>query len=103
VRSGSEMAKVKMPLFSAGARGTLGDGITYKGGLGGPLVTRKPVRVRGDSEAQQAQRQRFQDGALMWKAVDAEERAEYEALGRLERMTGYNYFIRLTMRERSGE
>lgn len=88
------MVKVKGPLFSARAKGSLGDGISFQGSGGGVRVERRPRHKDRQSSGQLAHRELFLEAASYWRGLTAEEKAEYNERGHPRRMTGYNLCLR---------
>jgi len=88
------MAKVKGPLFSPGAHGTIGDVITFQDGVAGPRAMLVPKHGDAFSTGQSRQRVSFQAAASQWKSLGASAQAAYEATAAGKAMTGYNLYLR---------
>ena len=73
------MVKVVGHMFSLGASGTLSKAITFRKGLEGYRVEKKPVPTDRRSAGQLAQREVFRGAAALWSAMSA---GEYVACGR---------------------
>lgn len=88
------MVKVKGPLHSQDARGTLGGVLSFQGYQRGVRVERKPVHRDARSVAQEGQRAAFLEAVAYWKGLSAEEKAEFEERAGGLGMTGYNLCLR---------
>jgi len=88
------MVKVKGPLFSIDARGTLGEAITFKDGHGGVRVEQKPVPSDRRSAAQMAQRSSYSSCVDYWRGLDELRKAICVEEGERLCMTGFNFCIR---------
>lgn len=88
------MVKVKGPLFSLGARGSLGKAISYRGQPFGAQVEKKPKKRDFKSGSQLARRGLFLDAVAYWNGLSAEEKAEYNGLAAGLPMTGFNLCVR---------
>ena len=87
------MPKVKGPLFSIEAFGTLAGAITYKKGKEGNRVEKVPKPHDRRSAAQATERNLFKSGASVWKTFSENTKRYYENLASGRHMTGYNYFM----------
>jgi len=94
------MPRVKGPLFSATAKGSIGDALTYQEGYGGARVGSVPRHRDRQTAAQLGQRRRFSEAKWLWRGMDAATKADYEGLGAAKRMTGWQYWLRVFL---SGE
>jgi hypothetical protein len=90
--------KVSGPLFSLGAGGSLGDGITYQGGRRGARVERRPRHRDAGSAAQLSHRGVFLDAVAYWHALSAAEKAVYNERADPLSLTGYNLCLREYLR-----
>jgi len=88
------MPKVKGPLFSIGASGTLGNAITFKKGIEGQRVEKVPRPHDRRSAAQETHRTSFIRAASYWYSLNAVKRAYAAEKGTELRMTAYNFTIR---------
>lgn len=94
---GDAMVKLRGPLFSIEARGTLGDVLTYQRGFGKHRVTRKPGHRDAGTEAQGLQREKFLEAVAGWHALSVEDKAAYNATADPMQMTGYQYYLKLCL------
>ena len=88
------MPKVKGPLFSVDAKGTLADAISYQGGLRGHRVTKVPSHKDTFSAPQLIERMLFLEGRDYWASLSAGEKETFNEDGAKLGMTGYNYAIK---------
>lgn len=87
------MTRLKAPLLSLEAHGTIGDTITFRRRGGITIAERKPIPTDPETTAQLTQRGAFKDAVAAWHALTEEEQAEYRALGKKVGLTGYQYFV----------
>lgn len=89
--------KLRAPLLSARASGTLADTLTYKTSKGRSLVTNRPHPSNPNSTLQQDQRNHVKDAANFWRYFmtdpDARQAWNTYALARRIRAGGYHLFI----------
>lgn len=88
------MVRVKGPLFSMGASGTLGGAISYRRQLFGAQVERKPRKRDFKSAAQLNHRALFLKGVAYWHSLSAAEKENYKQRGNVLHMTGFNLCVR---------
>jgi len=74
------MAKVKNPLFSFGASGSVASLLTINQSLTAPTARRKPTGSRPASHSQAVMRADMHDAATLWATLDAPTRATWAAL-----------------------
>jgi hypothetical protein len=89
--------KVKGPLFSADAKGTLANIITFQGGFGGQRAQVKPGHRDAQSGAQLTQRAKFEEGRSFWHTLNEHEKEFYNFLANPMQMTGYDYCLAQVM------
>lgn len=89
------MAKLKGPLFSIEARGTIGDALTFQSVKGINRVGIKNIPTDRRSDSQLKVRLDYAYAITLWQALSANEKASYDALAveTGHKMSGYNYFI----------
>ena len=90
------MAKVKGPLLSLGASGSVGKSMTFGKWKGINTVRIASTPANPNTAAQQAQRSTFQLAVASWKAQDAADQLTWtnraKALGLS--MSGFNLYVR---------
>jgi hypothetical protein len=74
------MAKVKNPLFSFGASGTVAKVLTINQSDGSPIARRKPSGYAAASVPQQYMRDSFRDAAASWRGLSPVDKADWRAL-----------------------
>ena len=94
------MAKVRGPLLSVDAAGQVGGALCFRHHAGGVHVlpvTAPGSRTKGlkPSEAQLAQRARYRAANAAWRALSAEERAQWQARAKAGRrpQSGWNLYL----------
>lgn len=87
------MAKIKNPLHSMTAHGTVGDQITFRETMHGAVATRYPKHTPSASDDQEARREQYRDGCAAWQILDPTGRLPYEALAKKLRVTAFNAFM----------
>lgn len=87
------MVKVRGPLFSMGASGTLGRAISYRRQVFGSQVEKKPQKRDLKSPAQVSRRELFLEAVAHWNSLSDEERAAYRGLAAGLPMTGFNLCV----------
>lgn len=75
------MAKIKSPLCSVSASGSIAGRITYRATRAGAVAQSPAIPTGAATDAQAYQRQRMRDARAAWNALDAALLAEWEALG----------------------
>ena len=86
------MAKPDKPLLSLGARGTIGDALTYQKRGQLTIARQKPIPKDPKSEAQLAQRQRYKDAVASWHSLTLVEKEAWR--GVCPGLTAYQCFMR---------
>jgi hypothetical protein len=90
------MAKVKAPLMSEAAVGTLG-GITYRNNGYGPYVSRRPVAPHLMTPTQTLRRSQLKLAHSAYMSLSDNQKAEWESV-RVPPETGRNLYIACAMR-----
>jgi hypothetical protein len=90
------MAKVKGPLMSLSATGTIAGSVTFSNWKGIPTARIKSAPTNPNTAGQQAQRTTFSNAVASWKAQDAGDQETWtnraKALGL--KMSGFNLYTR---------
>ena len=90
------MAKVKGPLLSLKAQGSLGKKITYRSHKKNTTVTRWSQPTGQASQAQLQNRVKMKQARAAWSELSDSEKLYYTHLGFIrDNIPGYNFFIRL--------
>ncbi len=87
------MSKLKNPLTSLSASGSLGQLLTFKRRQKVDLVGRKPLPVDPGTAPQISQRQRFLACIVDWHALSASQQRQCQSAASRHRLTGYQYFM----------
>ena len=74
------MAKPDKPLLSFGARGTIGDALTFQKHGSGTIARQKPIPTDPKTDLQLAQRQVYRDALAAWNALTPEEKEAYRGV-----------------------
>ncbi|MBA7587942.1 hypothetical protein ES708_29990 [subsurface metagenome] len=74
------MAKPKSPLLSLGARGSIGDTLTFQKRGRLTIARQKPIPTDPKSPAQLAQRQVYREAVAAWNALTPEEQEAYRGV-----------------------
>ncbi|MBA7589483.1 hypothetical protein ES708_31568 [subsurface metagenome] len=85
------MAKPKSPLLSLGARGSIGNTLTFQKRGRLTIARQKPIPTDPKSPAQLAQRQRYKDAVDAWHALTPEEKEAWR--GVCPGLTAYQCFM----------
>ncbi len=96
------MAKVKNPLLSLSASGTIGNIVTYAKRKFNQVVSIKLTRKDSNSSLQQVLRQVFIEGTAAWNLLTDPQKLQYEEDAKSLVMTGYNLFIQEYINENYG-
>lgn len=89
------MAKVKNPLMSLSAAGTLGNLLTFQTQNGQARCTMKPSTSQN---APQATRDKYRAACAAWQLLSDGQRSTWNNLGKALSLTGFNVFMRDAMR-----
>ncbi len=74
------MAKPKTPLLSLGARGSIGDTLTFQKRGRLTIARQKPIPTDPQTDLQLAQRQVYRDAVAAWNALTPEEQEAYRGV-----------------------
>ncbi len=74
------MAKPKRPLLSLGARGSIGDTLTFQKRGRLTIARQKPIPTDPQTDLQLAQRQVYRDAVAAWNALTPEEKEAYRGI-----------------------
>lgn len=96
------MAKLKNPLLSLGAQGSLARAITFLRRHKQDIVEDMPVPSDPKTQAQLSWRHMYQKCAVLWHALSASEQREWNALGGIRHMTGFAYWQSQCLRPNPG-
>jgi hypothetical protein len=87
------MAKVKGPLMSLEARGSLANKITFRNSTGRNIVSLKSQPTGSPSSAQTTQRALYADGVVYWNALPEPDKQAWADIGRSNGISGYSAFM----------
>lgn len=87
------MAKLKNPLLSLDAKGTLGDALTYQDTIAPKVVRKKPIPAYRRTLAQAYQRWDYEDAIARWHTLSEATKAAWRAVGSRKHMTGFAAFM----------
>ncbi len=96
------MAKLKNPLLSLRASGSLGRILTFVTRRSGQLVEKKPQLMDAKSPAQLYHRNMFGLCKDLWHTLSTAEKAIWESQGTARHMTGYAWYISQCLRPNPG-
>lgn len=88
------MSKPKSPLLSLGARGTIGDALTFQKRNRGTFVREKPIPAYRYTLPQAYQRWLYEDYAYLWRQQSAATRQEHATAGSRFHLTGFQYWMK---------
>lgn len=88
------MAKIKSPVLSLGATGTVADAITFTRRRHTNIAEKKPTPAYRFSLPQAYQRWDYQDGIAYWHALTNAQKQAYKTAGSRFHMPGFSYFMR---------
>lgn len=94
------MSKLKAPLLSFGAKGSLGKSLTFQEAAQGTNVRSKPTPTDPYTLAQAYHRWDYQDYAYQWRLLTLAQKATWETNARPHRITGFNYYMRTMLTTR---
>lgn len=88
------MAKIRGPLFSLGASGTVAALLTYNQSSQAPTARKKPRASTSATPMQLTMRAGFADAAAAWRALDPLTRADWIALAAPSRRPAFaKYYL----------
>ncbi|MBA7672192.1 hypothetical protein ES703_80366 [subsurface metagenome] len=96
------MSNLKNPLFSLGARGSLGKAISFVRRRGQDIAEKKPEIKDVKSPAQLSWRHMYQKCAALWHTLSVAEQADWNSLGGVRHMTGFAYWQSQCLRPNPG-
>lgn len=96
------MAKLKNPLLSLKASGSLAKILTFVRRGGVDLVEKKPELIDAHTSTQLAWRHMFNKCVDLWHLLSAAEKQEWESAARSRHMTGYAWYISQCLRPNPG-
>ncbi|MBA7531692.1 hypothetical protein ES705_23913 [subsurface metagenome] len=88
------MVRLKNPLLSFDAHGTVGDSVTFQSSTRRKFARQKPRLPYSLTLPQQYQRWLYEDYAHLWLAQSAATRQEYREAGSRFHLTGYQYYMK---------
>jgi hypothetical protein len=87
------MAKVRAPLFSAGASGTFRNLIEFRTLGNMTVATGRAKKKRIWTKAQSANRLRFSNAIIAWRTLSQDEKSEWSEAAQIVGSIGYRYFL----------
>ncbi len=96
------MGKLKNPLFSFDARGTIGRAITYAKRRGRNIAESVPFPTNANTPPQKAWRPMFSKCIDLWHLLSVADKLAWESAARPLHMTGYAWFISQCLRPNPG-
>lgn len=91
------MSKAKSPILSLGARGTIGDALTYQKRGQDTIVRQKPIPAYRRTLAQVYQRWLYEDYAYWWTQQTEPTKRQYAADGARFHLTGFQYWMKVKL------
>lgn len=91
------MSKLRVPLLSFQARGSVADTLTYTQANSIHIVKRIPKHFDANTQAQRDHREKFIECIEHWRELSDEEKAAYESQARPYHLTGYQYYMSLNI------
>lgn len=88
------MPKLKAPLLSLGAHGTLADTLTFQKRAGGTMARQKPTPTYRRTLPQAYQRWLYEDYVAYWNDQSAATKQTWETNARPYHMTGFAYWMK---------
>ena len=93
------MAKLKAPLLSLGAHGTIADAITIQRRARGRFVRDKPIPSQPHTDRQEWHRYLYKQACQYWQTLTSNQKRQWETDARPYHMTGFAYFMRYQLRQ----
>ena len=87
------MSKLKNPMLSLGARGSVGDAVTYQKRPGLHIVRKKPIPFDPYSLPQAYQRWLYQDYLTLWGSLTNAQKQVYRSLAATKHRTGVSEYL----------
>ncbi len=91
------MVKLKSPLFSLDAHGSIGNSVTYQGNSRLKIARVKPPSPGGLTLPRQYQRWLYQDYVYLWPQQTPAVQAQYRAAGVRFHLTGFQYWMKYNL------
>lgn len=88
------MSKLKNPLLSLDARGTLGEAVTFTRRRKTNLIEEKPIPTYRRTLAQVYQRWLYEDYAYLWRQQSLATQRQYASNGVRHHLTGFQYWMK---------
>lgn len=88
------MAKLKTPLLSLDAHGSLSDSLTFQRRPGDTTARKKPTPSQPHTLLQTYHRWDYQDGIFYWKELSTAHKQQWRLDAAPHHMTGFAYFMR---------
>lgn len=88
------MAKIKAGLLSMGARGTIGEAVTFQERVGIQIARKKPIPAYRYTLSQAYQRWLYEDYCYLWGQQSIATKAEYRTAGVRFHLTGFQYWMK---------
>jgi hypothetical protein len=76
------VAKVRHPLHSISASGSVGGVVTFRNTKAGAVVTAKPKSYKAETPAQLVQQARMKAASATWKTLNAADRKSWQTVGK---------------------
>lgn len=96
------MTKLKNPLFSLRASGSLAKVIAFTRRRRQNIAEKMPVPEDAKSLAQLSWRHMYQKAVALWHALSPAEKQEWESLARPKHMTGFAWFVSQALKPNPG-
>jgi hypothetical protein len=91
---GGRVPKVKSPLYSLSASGSIAAILTFKPVGGNSIVTKKILRKHYETDAQRKNRQRMRDAVASFNSLSSSDRELWDALGSKYKISGWFQFFK---------
>lgn len=96
------MTKLKSPLHSLGASGSIANALSFATKLKTKIVRKKPKPTDARSDLQLSWRHMYQKAVALWHALSTAEKQQWESSARRKHMTGFAYFMSQCLRPNPG-
>ncbi|GAI27174.1 unnamed protein product, partial [marine sediment metagenome] len=96
------MAKLKKPLLSLQAIGSLAKSISFRRSRSKNIAGKKPEVPDAKTLAQLSWRHMYQKAVALWHALSDAEKQEWESLARPKHMTGFAWFVSQALKPNPG-
>ena len=96
------MAKLKTPLLSFNARGTLAKILSFRLSRRQTIIEKKPIPKDAKSFSQLSWRHMYQKATALWHALSTAEKQSWESQARRKHMTGYAWFMSQCLKPNPG-